>query len=339
MKAVYKNGKGELEFRKVKEPHISEPDDVKIKILYSSIGPEEMLLFNEGDIRSRNGIIGYEMMGKVVQAGDQAVNEGFKVGLRVSGTPILNCGTCHFCKRNMENSCINLTQNAGTMTEYIVLKSKQLIVLDDYIGNKEGCLVEPIAGMIQAVETIDVKFGCNVLILGNDFLSMVMIQLIRMKGVSNVTVAATDMDKSQLAMDMGANHVVDIFDYQSQLCLYKETGFIGYNLVIDTLGNSKMVLTALDFIARGGKLLLARDFDDDRKIPLSLNFISTNNISIIGSFLYRGFKNKLELSMKMIPLLNLQPLMTMESPFVDAIGAIESVRKYSYPRVFIKMNK
>lgn len=72
---------GKLIIADVKEPQISKPDDVKIKVAYSAINMEDISFFNQDLNRllwsSPVGTIGHEFSGVVVDAGPAAVKTVF----------------------------------------------------------------------------------------------------------------------------------------------------------------------------------------------------------------------------------------------------------------------
>ena len=66
-------------------------------------------------------IPGYEMTGTIVDLGSDAKRVGFHVGDRVTSIPVLYCGVCENCRRGKYNCCVSMSENEGTLSEYIVL--------------------------------------------------------------------------------------------------------------------------------------------------------------------------------------------------------------------------
>ncbi|KRM89010.1 hypothetical protein FD21_GL000473 [Liquorilactobacillus vini DSM 20605] len=55
-----------IEFAEQPEPALQSADDVKIKVIYSTIGIQDLRLKRQWDFYSKEGIAGYEMAGIIV---------------------------------------------------------------------------------------------------------------------------------------------------------------------------------------------------------------------------------------------------------------------------------
>lgn len=174
MKALWKSMNNALQFRDIDEPIITEPDDVKIKVSGCTIGLDDLRMKREGDVYAQSGIAGYEMVGVITELGEQAAHEGFFVGQRVSGTIVLFCGQCRYCRQGKQKYCVSSKLSSGTLAEYIVWKSKQLVQVDDSLSDCEACLIEPVATMLSAMERLQIPLGSSVCILGANFCGLVM---------------------------------------------------------------------------------------------------------------------------------------------------------------------
>jgi (R,R)-butanediol dehydrogenase/meso-butanediol dehydrogenase/diacetyl reductase/L-iditol 2-dehydrogenase len=311
-----------------------EPDDVKIKVKYNTIGASDMHMYQEGDYYAKPGIAGCEMMGVIVDLGDQAITDGFVLGDRVSGMPVRFCGKCHFCLHNKENCCVDITRGMGTISEYIVWKSRQLVHLNESISDKIGSLIEPICVALESVGRMNVRLGNTVAILGGSFTGLVMLQLLRMQGARNITVVESNPHLRSLARSLGADHTVDLNDplYITQLLAI--TDFIGFDFVVETTGNSNVLNTVLDYVARGGTFMLRAYQDMERKAAFNLASIFFNNITIMGAFLY---KPRLNFAVEVLPSLQLEELIAEEFRFHRAIEAFSVQKVKEYPRTGIYM--
>jgi len=183
MKALCNNSKTkELYIADIPEPLVRDIDDVKIRVIYATIGPEEMWRNSSDNLYALDGVVGLEMVGQIVDLGPQAKNESFSVGDYVTGIPFYFCGTCNACRENRKNCCSNPTYNGGCMCEYILWKSQQLVRIE-HLGLRESCLIASIAEALEVIERASISFHSNVLIWGGGYMAILLLQLFRKIGV------------------------------------------------------------------------------------------------------------------------------------------------------------
>jgi threonine dehydrogenase-like Zn-dependent dehydrogenase len=326
-----------LVFKEIDEPTITSPDDVKIKIICNTIGKDDARLYREDDFYSKTGVVGYEMTGIVTDLGEQAEKEGFAVGQHVSGSAIMFCGKCAFCRRNKHNCCISMKINRGTLCEYIVCKSSQLVRVPANIDARIACLVEPIAAAIEAVERLRLRMGNTVCIMGGDFEGLILQQLAKMHGASEVTVVDALEHNRRLAKRLGASHVLDpMSDTPYANELYRLTDFNGFDAIVEAVGKPDYFRVALDLANKGGTILLMKyHYETNQVISANLTHLIINNITVSGSFLYN--RDKLELAANLLPSLQLDILVEEAFTFENAIHAFELLKAESFPRIAITM--
>jgi threonine dehydrogenase-like Zn-dependent dehydrogenase len=335
MKAFCKMEDGSLQFCQIEEPYVVSPDDVKIKIKYNTICSDDIRIDQEGDYFSREGILGHEMCGVIVDLGEQAKIDGFSIGDKVSGLPVCYCGRCSLCKKQKYHCCLELKVTTGTICEYVVWKSRQIVKLGDEISYKVGCLIEPVAAVLEAVEKINISFGDSVAIFGAGFTGLMFIKLAKMKGATNITVIEPLSYRRELAKQYGADHVLDYNDKYLKVKTIKLTDFIGFDVIIETTANSQVVEDALGVIAKGGTLLLFGQYGVNQKFSVNALQMYGNNITICSSFLSNS---KLEVAAKILSRLPVDELLTIEFPFEKAIEAFQMEKMYKHIKIAIKIS-
>jgi 2-desacetyl-2-hydroxyethyl bacteriochlorophyllide A dehydrogenase len=335
MKAVWKAKNGQITMCEVSEPVIVSPDDVKIKVLYNTIGTEDLRMQRYGDIYARIGIAGYEMVGVITDLGEQAKREGFAVGQSVTGTPVLFCGICEACVRGSENSCIDIADKSGTLCEYVIWKSRQLIRLDNHVSEKYGCLVEPVATVLAAMKRMDIMLHDTVCILGGDFLGITLLQIARMRGAGDLVLVDSSEHRRDLAHRLGANYTIDPQDENFETEMMRISDFRGFDVIVETSGDIRMMKNATDLIAKGGIMVLMSYFELWDRVSVNSMKFYYNNATISSSFLYT--KRDLSQALKILPKLQLNEVISREYTFDKAIEAFEVVKSGLLPRVLIKM--
>ncbi|MEM1629070.1 MAG: zinc-dependent alcohol dehydrogenase family protein [Desulfurococcaceae archaeon] len=114
-------------------------DDVLVKITSCGVCRTDLHIV-EGELKPPKLplILGHQVVGRVVEIGENV--EDIRVGTRV-GIPWLYyaCGLCDYCKRGLENLCINAKFTGYTVdggyAEYIVAKAGFIHVLPDNLDD------------------------------------------------------------------------------------------------------------------------------------------------------------------------------------------------------------
>ncbi|MEG0856694.1 MAG: alcohol dehydrogenase catalytic domain-containing protein [Terrisporobacter sp.] len=334
MKALYKTDDTFIKLCEVEEPYISEVDDVKIKVKYATLSSEDRNFNQESYYFSREGIVGHEMCGEIVELGDEAKRQGFKVGDKVGGIPIVHCGKCHLCKSNRFNCCLEIKLTTGTICEYVVWKSKQLVKLEDNTSYKSGCLIENMSSTIEVIEKVDISLGDSVAILGSGTCGLLAVALARVRGAKSITVIEPLEYRREMAKVYGADFIIDSTDKFINNKVMNITDFIGFDIIIDTSSSSEAVNGSLKYLSKGGKLILYCPFNTYEKINLDLQYIYINNIEISTVFFSNNKINKANMILENN---NFESLINIEYPFEKAVEAFEMNKNIKYIKIGIKM--
>ena len=136
---------------------------------------------------------------------------GWQLGERVVVANSAPCGKCFYCRRGDFLQCENLggigVEVNGAFAEYIKLRS-DLVYPIEKLSVRESVMVEPTACAVHGMETLDMKPGSNVLLLGAGPTGQVLAQLLKLNGAARVTVAAPAGPKLDLIARLAADDVV-----------------------------------------------------------------------------------------------------------------------------------
>ncbi|WP_058302607.1 zinc-dependent alcohol dehydrogenase [Gorillibacterium timonense] len=336
MRALWKYKNGILAFKEIEDPQLLSENDVKIKVMYSTIGIQDLRVYRTWDFYAKNGLAGYEMSGIIVDLGSAAKKDGFYIGQHVSGTVAKFCGKCAYCEKEEENNCLEITSNAGTICDYIVWDKNQLVPIPDDMPFSIGCLLEPVAVVYHAFRKAAIKKGENICIFGGDFNGLVLLQLAKQAGAKTVTLVEPKEVNQKLARQLGADFVVDPREDTYKTELMKLSDFIGFQSVVLTSSHPEWLSVSTDLVARGGTIMLMVYYD--LTIDFSINSIKffLMNIKITSSFLYT--KKELVETLAILHSLDLHPLIHLEFPMKDSLTAFDVEQKFHYPRIGLTIN-
>ncbi|MFE3141371.1 NAD(P)-dependent alcohol dehydrogenase [Streptomyces scopuliridis] len=191
------------------------PDDVLVTVDAVGVCGSDMHYFAHG----RNGqnvlrqptVLGHEAAGVITAKGSDVP---LAVGTRVAVEPAVGCGTCPTCRSGRYNlcpagTCFGSPPTDGTFAEHIVATGRAVHPLPDAIPLEAGALIEPLAIAVWAVRRAGVEFGDRVLVTGAGPIGVLVMQVARAAGATEVIV--TDVNDARLdrALALGASAVIN----------------------------------------------------------------------------------------------------------------------------------
>ena len=231
-------------------------------------------------------VLGHEFSGEIVEIGNGV--RQLKVGDRISVDPNIFCGQCHFCKKGNVHLCENLqaigvTRNGG-FAEYAIVPEKQAYKLPDNLSYEEGAMGEPVACCLHGIDLSGIKHGDKVLIVGAGTIGLIMVQLTKLAGASQIIVSESIKEKRSIALKYGADVVIDpeISAVDKQV---KEVVPQGVDVAIECVGTKRTMLNAIQSCARGGNVMMFGLAPPDCEIPLKPFEVFQRELTIKSSFI------------------------------------------------------
>ncbi|KAF9457536.1 chaperonin 10-like protein [Collybia nuda] len=243
----------------------------------------------EGKFIAKYPIIpGHEIVGEVSAVGSAV--KGFFIGDRCVVNPVVVCDDCFHCHRGQTTLCKNMDYLGVTLpggfSEYVAVPSKKVFKIYN-ISDEEAVLAEPTACAIHGLDKLSTPIGAEVLVIGAGPTGLVLSQLLKLNGASKIVIAANKGIKTRVARDLecGDEYVeLDRENAQHQWTQLKETYPHGFDIVVEATGSAGVVNDAINYVRRGGTLLVYGVYASDSLVHWSPSKIFTDEIKIIGSF-------------------------------------------------------
>jgi (R,R)-butanediol dehydrogenase/meso-butanediol dehydrogenase/diacetyl reductase/L-iditol 2-dehydrogenase len=257
---------------------IPEPKDnqVRVKVAYASIcgSDPHVLTGNLGpwlDHVKKNlpRGMGHEMSGYVDKIGPKAEAMGLKVGDRVTGNYRSFCGSCHYCRIGKENYCTHYTQNHDAMAEYCCWNADQIYKIPDSVSLLDASLAEPLSIALNAVKTVNVKFGSRVAIFGAGGIGLMLVQLARLAGAAQVVVFDLVEEKLKVACGTGADLGIDPTKPDALKEAEDFTGGLGFDAVIECSGASSAARMAIQALCPDGHAVFFAMYKPDFQLEVN----------------------------------------------------------------------
>jgi len=279
--------------------------------------------------------MGHELVGKVVELGPGATSKGLKVGDVVTSYYNLHCGNCYYCRSGQEQFCSAMKMTMGSMADYMVVDEQQVYKLPDTLDLPKGVWVEPISVCLHGIDLTQMKPGARVAISGGGGMGLILMQLAKLSGATNLTVIEPLANKRELALQLGARFVIDPVAQNVKEEGMRITDGLGYDVVIEASGSTKACQPDYDIVSRGGTLeFYAALYDPQYSFPLNLFDAFWKEIKIIGGVFQSPYT--FPRSVALLEQLNLDPMTNAIFPAEEAAAAFDAQIKGECVKAILK---
>lgn len=248
-------------------------------------------------------INGHEIVGVIEELGPRMrYRNGLKVGDRVAVNPVIPCGKCGPCTDGRMHMCsggrfdlpvygyIPTTVGAGLWggysTHVYIDPDAILYPFPDGFDPLSATLWNPLGGAIQwSIMTPGHRPGQSVVVLGSGQrgLAIVAAQRAVGSGLIVATGLSRDQHKLDLAMEFGADAVIDVEKQDPVEAVMELTGGQGVDIVIDTVPKvTSTTLQGIQMLKSGGTFVNI-GVKDPTVDGFPIGRITTKNIRVIGA--------------------------------------------------------
>jgi D-arabinitol dehydrogenase (NADP+) len=286
VKAAYYEAPHEVAVREAPEPEAG-PNDILIRVRACGICGTDQHIY-DGDLGGPLPLIGgHELAGEVVEVGAE-VEDDIRVGERVAVQPNLFCGSCFYCKRGQVNHClrwsaIGVTRDGG-FADYVAAPAGNVYRIGE-MDYEVAAFIEPISCVVHGVKRLEIPVGANALIYGAGPIGLLMLQLVRHGGASEVAVVDLMEEKLELARQLGAGTVAVAGPEADDVL--RTTSALGFDVVIDCTGVPAVVEHMFSHVRNNGKLLFFGVNPIEARVRVSPFDVYRKDLTIYGSFALR----------------------------------------------------
>ena len=187
-------------------------------------------------------ILGHEFSGEIAQIGEEV--EGFSIGDRVSGAPLLPCMKCIDCVKGNYSLCKHYSfigsREPGSFAEYVKMPAQNAIKFENNVSFEQGALFEPATVSLHGIKCADYKGGKKVAIVGSGTIGLFAMQWAKIYGAESVTMFDVSDGRLKIAETLGADHTVNTL---------KEKCDEKYDFVFECAGQPATTLMAFELAA------------------------------------------------------------------------------------------
>lgn len=283
-------------------------------------------------------VCGHEFAGTVESAADDV--EGFSPGDRVAVFPLLWRDDHPACEEGQYAQSDGYdylgSRSNGAFAEYVVAPVRNLIRIPDSVSLEEAAMTEPAAVALHAARRARVRLGDTVAVFGLGPIGLMLAQWLRSMGAAKVFLFDIMEGKLELARKLGFSYVYNSSNDDPVAVVEKATGNRGAHVTIEAAGVPPTLLTALEAVRRGGRVVMLGNPSQEVTLPAALiSRLMRREVEILGTW-NSGFSVygddddwRTTLDAMATGTLDLKPLITHSVPLRNGISALEMMRDQS----------
>ncbi len=245
-------GPGKLGVEEADMP-VAGADDVVVRIRSAGIcGSDLHYHRGEGEpTRRRAG--GHELAGVVAEIGPDVSHVA--VGDRVGVEPLLGCGTCRFCRAGNYHICNDLTHPGGGFGEYTMVKAENVFGIPDNVSDDAASVLDCVAVGVHAVQRAKTQATDTAVVLGDATIGLCTLQVAKANGAARVGVVGHHDGALAIAMELGADFVVNAKSENAAEAVMDHTGGLGADIVYESVGGVATTMETAQAVVRPGGVI------------------------------------------------------------------------------------
>ncbi len=242
-------------------------------------------------------VMGHEAAGTIDAVGEGVTN--FTVGDRVALDSTVFCGDCDHCRAEQENLCTHrqvlgvscgVYRRHGCFAEYAVVPARGVYPIPDSLDFVSASLLEPLTIALHAVNLGGAGPQTrSAVVVGCGMIGLSVIAALRARGVQRIAAIDLDTDRLAAATKHGAEKTIPAGPEAGRAAAAwgvevsgaAEGDVDGADLVIEAVGNTPAVQTAVAAATRGGTVVLVGNIAPAIELPLQL--VVTRQLRLQGT--------------------------------------------------------
>ncbi len=331
MKVATVKNNSVIEIKNIETPAIS-PSDIRVKMLACGIcGSDVEKVFGKYGQPSMR--LGHEPSGIITKVGAEISN--FHVGDRVFTHHHVACysDNCHECSHGNETMCKKYYESnlepCGLADEYIVsgwnIGHGGVLKIPDDMSFEEAAMIEPLACCIRAWNKFKHNKGDSVAILGVGPTGIMHAMLA--KSYEFERVFCLDLNEFRLNFAKKFDAITIRSDNPDAANIIKsQTGHRGVDVVIIATSNLSALLDAINFVRKGGVIVMFGVPSKGAKIDLDMSVIYSKEITIVNTYAASDLDTKEALEKISSKKINVKQLITHRYHLDESQKAFEHAK-------------
>ena len=262
MRATVYYGPGDVRVENVPDPAIKQPTDAVVRVTHACICGSDLWFYRGQDDWQPGWRTGHEWMGIVEEVGSEV--RTMKRGDRVLAPFAFSDGTCEFCTKGLQTSCVHGgfwggKANDGGQAEAVraPFADGTLVVVPNSAENDDALLtaILPLTDVMatghHAAVSARTRRGGTVAVVGDGAVGLCGVLAARRLGAERIIILGRHDNRLEIARHFGATDVVSSRDQQAVDEVIEMTKG-GAESVLECVGAQPAMDTALGIVRPGG---------------------------------------------------------------------------------------
>lgn len=310
------------------------PGEVQVRVKSVGICGSDLHYYFEGGIGDTSCIfpmvLGHEPSGEIVRLGPGV--GGWALGDRAILEPALYCYHCEFCMAGKHNVCEHLRflstpTDPGFFREFVNLPLPNVIPLPPSLSFEAGTLCEPLAVVMHSMKFADPRPGESVVVFGAGPIGLLTLSVLRLSAVGRIFVVEPVAHRRDLALQLGADAVIDPSAGKVVEEIRKGTGNRGVDLAIDCAAKGGSMNHSLYAVRNAGRVVYT-GIPSELVVPMEFHEMRRKELTI-----YNVRRSNHETHLAMQLLLDhperFLPILTHQRPMDQIASAFDMLEHYS----------
>jgi len=264
MKAAVYRGLNDVRLEEVPVPKIGR-GEILVRVHTCGICGTDLKKISTGS-HSAPRIFGHETSGLVARVGEDVSK--FRVDDRVVVFHHIPCRECFYCRTKTFAQCetykkvgctAGFEPSGGGFAEYVRVMDWIVeygtVPIPDGVSFEQACFVEPVNTCMKGIQTLQLRHGETVLVIGQGPIGLILAVLARKAGARVIT---SDLYPARLTIskELGLDQTIDASQADTVCTVREMTEGRGADAAILAVAGSALIRPAMDATRPGGRILL-----------------------------------------------------------------------------------
>ncbi|MDA7673211.1 galactitol-1-phosphate 5-dehydrogenase [Verrucomicrobiales bacterium] len=233
-------------------------------------------------------IMGHEAAGEITQVGDAVTD--WKAGDRVTFDSTIYCGECESCKSGQINLCPDRNvlgvscddyRRHGAFADYVKVPEHILCKIPSEVSYEHAAFAEPVSIALHGVNRVPLKKRDSAVVIGAGLIGLLVIQALKAKGAGTVIAVDLDEKRLEMALQLGADHVLISNDEVPAKVRELVGNADGADIAMEVVGFGPTINLAIESVRKGGSIGCVGNLKAE--VPFPLQALVTRELSVFGS--------------------------------------------------------
>ena len=275
-----------FELLEIEEPNIKNDDEIKIKVIQSSICGTDYHIYKWDDWSQKTITIphvnGHEGLAEVVEVGKNVTS--VKVGDTIAYETHYYCGHCYMCTTGDAHVCVNMkilgVHTDGVWADYAVIPASIAFKVDPRVDLKYAALMEPLGNAVHTINYSNI-LGKHVLVAGAGPIGIMAAEVARKGGAATVMVLEINDFRKKMLEKIGVDAIIDPTKEDAVEVVKKITNGRMADICLEMTGSDVAFNSCIDLVHNCAEINVLSVFGE-QQIPARINDIVFKNLKIQG---------------------------------------------------------